>query len=228
MFFATNLSESMQEFTFSEEESKHCIRVLRHSVGDKIQVVNGKGFLFETQILDANPKKCLVKVLSCQHFHEGPMLHLAVAPTKNMDRMEWLVEKGVELGCTHFSFVLTQRSERTRVPLERLDKIAVSAMKQSNRYYLPAIDAPESLSEFIKKHPDGYIAHCVNDQPRFVDFSALPHRMLIGPEGDFTLEEIAMVLGLNYRPVSLGEARLRTETAALKSIILMAHAAEHG
>jgi 16S rRNA (uracil1498-N3)-methyltransferase len=228
MFFASDLSEHMQEFLFSEEESKHCIRVLRHTVGDKIVVVNGKGFRFETQIIDANPKKCLVKVLNYQHFHEGPMVHLAVAPTKNIDRIEWLVEKGVELGCTRFSFLLTHRTERTRVPLERLEKIAVSAMKQSNRFYLPAIDAPEDLSNFIKKYPDGYIAHCVHDQVRMVDFSSPPHRMLIGPEGDFTTEEIALVLGLNYRPVSLGEARLRTETAALKSIILMAHAAAHG
>jgi 16S rRNA (uracil1498-N3)-methyltransferase len=155
-------------------------------------------------------------------------IHLAVAPTKNMDRMEWLVEKGTELGCTQFTFMLTKRTERTKINMERIHKIAVSAMKQSKRVYLPILDAPMPLNEFLTKHPGGWVAHCDDALPRERVDTRGPYRMLIGPEGDFTPDEVQATLKANYRPVTLGDARLRTETAALKSIIILEGLAARG
>lgn len=221
MFYIPNLLPSVETILLTEEESSHCIRVLRKQPGDEIQVLDGKGGLYTAAILDAHPKKCTATVLNYSFEKPAVSVHLAVAPTKNMDRIEWLVEKGTELGCTHFSFVLTKRSERTKVNLERLHKIAVSAMKQSKRVYLPELDAPISLSELLTKYPGGWVAHCDDTSPRdHVDASG-PFRMLIGPEGDFTQDEVKATLKASYRPVTLGEARLRTETAALKSIIIL-------
>jgi 16S rRNA (uracil1498-N3)-methyltransferase len=145
-----------------------------------------------------------------------------------MDRIEWLVEKGTELGCTQFTFILTKRSERTKVNMERIHKIAVSAMKQSKRVYLPILDAPMPLNEFLTKHPGGWVAHCDDALPRDQVDASGPLRMLIGPEGDFTPDEVNATLKAIYRPVTLGVARLRTETAALKSIIILEGLAARG
>jgi 16S rRNA (uracil1498-N3)-methyltransferase len=145
-----------------------------------------------------------------------------------MDRIEWLVEKGTELGCTQFTFILTKRSERTKVNMERIHKIAVSAMKQSKRVYLPILDAPMPLNEFLTKHPGGWVAHCDDALPRDTVDASGPFRMLIGPEGDFTPDEVKATLKANYRAVTLGDARLRTETAALKSIIILEGLAVRG
>ena len=228
MFYVPNLLPSAETVLLTEEESSHCIRVLRKHSGDEIQVLDGKGGLYSAAILDAHPKKCTAKVLN--YCFEGPTvpIHLAVAPTKNMDRMEWLVEKGTELGCTQFTFMLTKRTERTKINMERIHKIAVSAMKQSKRVYLPILDAPMPLNEFLTKHPGGWVAHCDDALPRERIDARGPFRMLIGPEGDFTPDEVQATLKANYRPVTLGDARLRTETAALKSIIILEGLAARG
>ena len=228
MFYLPNLLPSVETFVLTEEESSHCIRVLRKQPGDEIQVLDGKGGLYTAAILDAHPKKCTAKVLNYCFEEPSVSVHIAVAPTKNMDRIEWLVEKGTELGCTQFTFMLTKRSERTKVNMERIHKIAVSAMKQSKRVYLPILDAPIPLNEFLTNHPGGWVAHCDDALPRDQVDASGPFRMLIGPEGDFTPDEVKATLKANYRPVTLGDARLRTETAALKSIIILEGLAARG
>ncbi len=221
MFYDSRLLPSAEYIVLSEEESSHCIRVLRKQKGDEIQVLDGKGGLFTAAILDAHPKKCTAKVLNYCFEEPTISVHLAVAPVKNMDRIEWLIEKGTELGCTRFTFIITKRSERTKVNMERIYKIAISAMKQSKRVYLPILDPPFTLSDFLTKHPGGWVAHCDNTLPRDQVDADAPLRMLIGPEGDFTPDEVKATLKAGYRPVTLGGARLRTETAALKSIIIL-------
>ena len=228
MFYVPNLLPSAETILLTEEESSHCIRVLRKQPGDEIQVLDGKGGLYTAAILDAHPKKCTAKVLNYCFEEPTVSVHLAVAPTKNMDRIEWLVEKGTELGCTQFTFILTKRSERTKVNMERIHKIAVSAMKQSKRVYLPILDEPMPLNEFLTKHPGGWVAHCDDALPRDQVDASGPLRMLIGPEGDFTPDEVKATLKASYRPVTLGDARLRTETAALKSIIILEGLAARG
>jgi 16S rRNA (uracil1498-N3)-methyltransferase len=228
MFYVPNLLPSAETILLTEEESSHCIRVLRKQPGDEIQVLDGKGGLYTAAILDAHPKKCTAKVLNYCFEKPTVSVHLAVAPTKNMDRIEWLVEKGTELGCTQFTFILTKRSERTKVNMERIHKIAVSAMKQSKRVYLPILDTPMPLNEFLTKHPGGWVAHCDDALPRDQVDASGPFRILIGPEGDFTPDEVNATLKATYRPVTLGDARLRTETAALKSIIILEGLAARG
>jgi 16S rRNA (uracil1498-N3)-methyltransferase len=228
MFYVPYLLPSAETLVLTEEESSHCIRVLRKQPGDEIQVLDGKGGLYTAAILDAHPKKCTAKVLNYCFKEPSVSVHIAVAPTKNMDRIEWLVEKGTELGCTQFTFMLTKRSERTKVNMERIHKIAVSAMKQSKRVYLPILDAPIPLNEFLTNHPGGWVAHCDDALPRDQVDASGPFRMLIGPEGDFTPDEVKATLKANYRPVTLGDARLRTETAALKSIIILEGLAARG
>lgn len=228
MFYVPYLLPSAETLVLTEEESSHCIRVLRKQPGDEIQVLDGKGGLYTAAILDAHPKKCTAKVLNYCFEEPSVSVHIAVAPTKNMDRIEWLVEKGTELGCTQFTFMLTKRSERTKVNMERIHKIAVSAMKQSKRVYLPILDAPIPLNEFLTKYPGGWVAHCDDALPRAQVDASGPFRMLIGPEGDFTPDEVKATLKASYRPVTLGDARLRTETAALKSIIILEGLAARG
>ena len=228
MFYVPNLLPSAETLLLTEEESSHCIRVLRKQPGDEIQVLDGKGGLYLAAILDAHPKKCTAKVLNYCFEEPTVSVHLAVAPTKNMDRIEWLVEKGTELGCTQFTFILTKRSERTKVNMERIHKIAVSAMKQSKRVYLPILAGPMPLNEFLTKHPGGWVAHCDDALPRDQVDASRPLRMLIGPEGDFTPDEVNATLKATYRPVTLGDARLRTETAGLKSIIILEGLAARG
>ena len=228
MFYVPNLLPSAETLLLTEEESSHCIRVLRKQPGDEIQVLDGKGGLYTAAILDAHSKKCTAKVLNYCFEEPTVSVHLAVAPTKNMDRIEWLVEKGTELGCTQFTFILTKRSERTKVNMERIHKIAVSAMKQSKRVYLPILDGPMPLNEFLTKHPGGCVAHCDDALPRDQVDASRPLRMLIGPEGDFTPDEVNATLKATYRPVTLGDARLRTETAGLKSIIILEGLAARG
>jgi 16S rRNA (uracil1498-N3)-methyltransferase len=209
---------SSDQLIFSEEESKHMIRVLRMTVGEHLEIVNGKGELITAQISDANPKKCTVSVEQrIQSAQKPPDFHLAIAPTKNMDRIEWLVEKATELGLAKISLIACKNSERTQVKTDRLEKIAVSAMKQSKHLFLPEILGLTKFDDFIAQHQFGYIAHCY-DSPRQSLFHALnqPNApILIGPEGDFSLEEVNKATEKGYISVELGKTRLRTETAGL-------------
>lgn len=209
-------------YVLNPEESKHCVRVLRLEVGDKIVMVDGKGGWFEGEVAKADVKGCEVKVTQQRteygkrNFH----LHLAVAPTKNMDRMEWMLEKCTEMGIEALSMLNTVHSERKVVKMERLEKVAVSAMKQSLKAYLPELAFVTDFCEFVLscKEKHKFIAHCKGGEKRGLDEVYLPGEdvvILIGPEGDFSEEEIDWAMKHDFIPVTLGVSRLRTETAGM-------------
>lgn len=218
-------SVSGNSYTLSEEESKHCVRVLRLKNGDKITLVDGKGGWYTAEISDDQPKRCSVAILEYKQ-ETGKRkwnLHIAIAPTKNMERLEWFTEKAVETGIDEISLLDCRNSERSIVKAERLEKVSIAAIKQSMTAFLPKLNEMSTFSDFIKNSKDlkGYkfIAHC---HAR----TFLPHLktvyttqenalVLIGPEGDFTKEEVQLALDNGFTEISLGESRLRTETAAL-------------
>ena len=217
--------EILDNFELPEEESGHAIRVLRHQEGDEIDVVDGKGFWYHCKIILAHPKHCQVEILSRKEDNHWPyQVELVVAPTKNLDRMEWFLEKATEMGLDRFIPIKSRFSERKELKTERMKKIAISAMKQSLKATLPLIDEMTDIKKVIEEPFNGqkFIAHCMDDQPR----QLLSHlinkgetvRILIGPEGDFSPEEVNLAINNNYIPISLGEQRLRTETAALASV----------
>ena len=209
----------------SEEDSGHAVRVLRHQEGDAITVVDGAGSFYDCQITAAHPKHCALQIRSVEaenHWLYG--VHLAVAPTKNLDRMEWFIEKATEMGLDRFTPLKCRFSERKELKTERIRKIAVSAMKQSLKATLPQIDEMTDIKAFLSEPFDGqkFIAHCMKDSERKLlsheIFPGSTVRVLIGPEGDFSEEEVRLAIEHGYVPVSLGEQRLRTETAALASV----------
>ena len=214
--------------TLDADESRHAVRVLRLREGDSIHVTDGCGHLYHCTVVDANDKGCVVESKSLLSTLRSPFsVHLAVAPTKNPSRMEWMVEKAVEIGVGEITLLDCDHSERSFLKTERLEKLAVSAMKQSLHTVLPAIHPAVSLKEWLSTFhfplsTQKLIAHCEADQPRTPLREALePGRdavVLIRPEGDFSQEEIALALGKGFQPVSLGPSRLRTETAALYAV----------
>ena len=212
-------------YTLNEEESKHAIRVLRLAVGDAIVLIDGKGGLYNATIIDDQPKRCMVKITDAKKEtgKRSWQLHIAIAPTKSNDRTEWFVEKAVEIGIDGISLLDCTNSERSVVKTERLQKVAISAIKQSMKAYLPALDEIVDFKKFISGSVEfkgqKFIAHCNNRD-------ALPHLktlysvqqnalILIGPEGDFTPAEVKLALDNGFKEISLGTSRLRTETAAL-------------
>jgi 16S rRNA (uracil1498-N3)-methyltransferase len=223
LFYIENCYSDTNEIFLSEEESKHAVRVLRLNNQDLITILNGKGSSFLAEIKDNNPKKCLLKItehqFEAQSKHE---IHIAIAPTKNMDRLEWFFEKACELGITNISLFFSKNSERKTVKIDRLEKILISAMKQSQRKYLPQIEIFDSLESFYKKHTHGAIAHCYSANKNNLKdvFQNNNFPILIGPEGDFTPEELEKALQNGFHPISLGNNRLRTETAALYACML--------
>jgi 16S rRNA (uracil1498-N3)-methyltransferase len=218
LFFDPSVSAGMQEFILSEEESKHACRVMRLKEGDEILLLNGKGDEFLAKIIDANPKKCRVTIVSTKH-QKAPdySIHIAIAPTKNNDRIEWFLEKATEIGITEITLLLCANNERKHTKEERFEKILVAAMKQSKRLYLPKLNSLTTFKDFISKHPKGLIAHCIDGEKSTVYRSFEPQNcpILIGPEGDFTQQEIDIALKSGYKTITLGENRLRTETAGL-------------
>ena len=220
LFFAPDFS--VQSPFLPEDEARHALKVLRFEVGDPIYVTDGRGSFYEATIATADAKKCRVDVLSheSEYGKKGFSIHVAVAPTKNMDRTEWLVEKCVEIGVDKISFVLCERSERRHFNTERAEKIAVSAMKQSLKAYLPRIGELAPLRDFLLNASPGhnYIAHLVEGERQLLQHVApigSSYCVLIGPEGDFTSGEVAGAIERGFIPVSLGESRLRTETAGI-------------
>ncbi len=216
--------------TLDAEESRHAVRVLRMREGDIINVTDGRGNLYRCRILQANDRACDVEVAE-QEFsipNSQFSIHLAVAPTKNPARMEWLVEKAVEIGVGEITLLQCDHSERTFLKTDRLEKLAVSAMKQSLHLTLPRINPAVSLHDWLNSQFSilnsqfKFIAHCEADKPRTPLAAAMqPGRdavVLIGPEGDFSEEEIQQALAAGFQPVSLGPSRLRTETAALYAV----------
>lgn len=218
LFYDPHIDPDQLNHTLSEEESKHIIKVLRQQAGDQIGLLDGKGSLFTTEIIDAHPKKCLVKIISReQEPKPNYSIHIAVAPTKQNDRIEWFVEKATEIGITDITLIECKNSERAKIKIDRLEKKAISAMKQSNRKYLPKINELVDFEKFVSSNPNGLIAHCYDNEKSSLsdNFKRNDCPILIGPEGDFTTEEIDIAFRNGYKPITLGDNRLRTETAAL-------------
>jgi 16S rRNA (uracil1498-N3)-methyltransferase len=221
LFFNPNINETTETFSFDKEESKHIIKVLRKKDNDILFVTNGLGLLFKTEITLASDNKCTVQILEIEKT-ESPKhkLHLAVAPTKMNDRYEWFLEKATEIGIHEITPIICDRSERKIINVERFEKIILSAMKQCNQTYLPILNPAISLKEFINREKTGLklIAHCEETNKKSLKSLLIPktdYTILIGPEGDFSNKEIELALEKHYVPVSLGETRLRTETAAV-------------
>jgi 16S rRNA (uracil1498-N3)-methyltransferase len=221
LFYNPDIDETTQGFSFDKEESRHIIKVLRKKDSDILQVTNGQGLLFETEITLASDNKCMVEVLSIKKSAQPKYhLHLAVAPTKMNDRFEWFLEKVTEIGIQEITPIICDRSERKVINNERFEKIILSAMKQSNATFLPKLNEAISFKEFIKQKKEGLqlIAHCEETDKKSLKDVLKPNEnvtLLIGPEGDFSDKEIALAVENNFQPVMLGNTRLRTETAAV-------------
>ena len=221
LFFNPTINETIETFSFDKEESKHIIKVLRKKDTDILFVTNGLGFLFKTEITLASENKCTVKILSVEKVESSKFkLHLAVAPTKMNERYEWFLEKATEIGIHEITPIICDRSERKVINKERFEKIILTAMKQSNSLFLPKLNEAKSFKEFIKQPNDGMqlIAHCEETDKKSLKSVLQPNEnstLLIGPEGDFSEKEIALALENKFIPVSLGNNRLRTETAAI-------------
>lgn len=228
LFFTPDLNPSLENFILSEEESKHAIRVLRMDAGDRLHLIDGRGGLYEAQIIDPHPKRTVLVILNVEENFNKPQyhLHIAVGPTKNIDRIEWFLEKATEVGIQEITPIICEHSERKEVKLDRLNKVIVAAMKQSLKAYLPKLNPPVSFKQFLKDIPkkgiQKVIAHCVDAEKQYLDQLLAPAQhyiILIGPEGDFSTEEIDLALENGFDPISLGDARLRTETAALAACL---------
>lgn len=247
LFYTPDIATTL---TLSEEESQHCVQVLRTERGEQILVTDGVGHLYHCEVTNPHRKHCEVKILSVEQpepLHEG-YVHVAIAPTKNIDRLEWMIEKCTEMGIDEITPLLCRHSERKTVNDERLRKIMVSAAKQSLKTTFPKLNPLTAYADFVKntEEDDRFIAHCMTEEEATSDEAAslqdaymptegknalwqLVHRgastvVMIGPEGDFSPEEVRMAIENQYVPCSLGKARLRTETAgvfACNTVILM-------
>lgn len=221
-FYAPALT--LPTHTLPEDESKHAVRVLRLTAGDEVMLVDGRGGVYHAQVQTPDAKRCQLRIVREEQVPRRPyQVHVAVAPTKNLDRMEWLVEKAVEIGVDTLSFLRCARSERRELKLDRLEKIAISALKQSGQAWLPQL---VELTDFAKFLPTvspetTFIAHLAEGERTPLSRVAAAGTgccVLIGPEGDFTPQEIEAAFARGIRPVTLGASRLRTETAALAAV----------
>lgn len=228
-FFAPDIAST---HALPEEESRHCVRVLRLVEGDEVEVIDGQGTLYRCRITMAHNKHCALEIVSQEQCkpHWGASITLAVAPTKNLDRIEWMTEKCTEMGIDRIVPLLCRHSERKVLKTERLHKILVSAMKQSLKAQLPRLDELTPIKALIEEDFQGqrFIAYCDESLPREQRKSLAqvydPTRdavVMIGPEGDFDLQEVKDALDAGFVPVTLGDSRLRTETAALMAVSSM-------
>ena len=219
VFYTPDIQTSTE---LPEEEAQHCVRVLRLTAGDEISLTDGKGNFYRAEISVATHKRCLVNIK--ETIYQEPLwdghLHIAMAPTKNMDRNEWFAEKATEIGFDELTFLNCRFSERKVIKTERIEKILVSAIKQSLKARLPRLNEMTDFCTFIEKDFTGqkFIAHCYEgDKPLLKDVLTKGEDalVLIGPEGDFSEEEVKKAIEKGFVPISLGKSRLRTETAAL-------------
>ncbi|MDH7912542.1 16S rRNA (uracil(1498)-N(3))-methyltransferase [Winogradskyella sp. SYSU M77433] len=221
LFYNSDISENETNFSFDKEESRHIVKVLRKRIGDKLHITNGKGWLFEGELTTADQKNCIVNITSKSVQEKRPYsLHLAVAPTKMNDRYEWFLEKATEIGIETITPIICDHSERKVIKTERFEKIIQSAMKQSLQCYKPILNEAIAFQDFILNELEGqkFIAHCEETDKKSLKSQLQEngnYTILIGPEGDFSVKEIEIALQQNYIPVTLGDTRLRTETAAI-------------
>lgn len=219
IFYAPDIESTL---VLPEEESGHCVRVMRLAEGDEIMITDGKGNFYRTSITNAHPKHCQVEITSSWQPEKpwDAYIHIAVAPTKNMDRMEWFAEKATEIGIDEITCLNCRFSERKEVKTVRLEKILVSAMKQSQKALLPQLNGMTDFKQFVRQPFNGrkFIAHCEEGEKPLIKSIYRPGEnvlILIGPEGDFSPEEIKSAEENGFEAISLGKSRLRTETAAL-------------
>jgi 16S rRNA (uracil1498-N3)-methyltransferase len=219
-FYLKNIPDTTI-FEMPEEESKHIARVLRMTEGDAFVLLNGIDRVLEVKIIEAHPKRCKVEIVSERKPEPNKKrFHLAIAPTKNLDRIEWMVEKIVEIGATELTFLQTHRTERVNLKLERLERVAVSAMKQAQQEVLLKINPIVDYKTFVAENPKGAIAHCLPSEKKALGAFKLNGPVLIGPEGDFNEDEIAFAKSNGYTEIHLGDSRLRTETAGMVAAVL--------
>lgn len=213
------------DYVLNEEESRHCVKVLRLGIGAFVFLIDGKGGLYKAEIVSETKRNVGLKVVEAtqEYSKRNHHLHIAIAPTKNIDRIEWFLEKATEIGIDEITPIICERSERKIVKEDRLTKVITSAVKQSLQAYHPILNPAISLRSFLDIPNDSnkMIAHCISGVPRqYINQIALPNQrytILIGPEGDFTPDEIAVALQNDFKPLTLGNTRLRTETAALEA-----------
>ena len=224
LFFSDKIAGD--EAILTEEEAHHCLNVLRHNIGDSINVTDGKGGMYKARITAKSKKECTLSIEDFEIHSPGALKHLtiAIAPTKNIERFEWFIEKAIEVGIHKIIPITTSRSERNTIKPERIHRIAVSAMKQSNHLYLPEITELTKWNDFLKqeKNTYNYIAHCNTPHIPHLKTMLNLHQdvtICIGPEGDFTVEEVKLALDNSFLEVGLGNSRLRTETAGVYAAI---------
>ena len=221
LFYNQNISETTTDFSFNKEESSHIVKVLRKKEGETLHITNGNGWLFNAEIIIPDIKKCTVSIVSKTIQPQRDYnLHLAVAPTKMNDRYEWFLEKATEIGVETITPIICDHSERKVIKKDRFEKIIQSAMKQSLNCYLPKLNGVIAYKDFIKQDFKGdlFIAHCEETNRKSLKKEIKPNTditILIGPEGDFSVKEITQAIQNGFKPVTLGETRLRTETAAI-------------
>ncbi len=220
LFYAPLLQKTDKLYTFDKDESRHIARVLRKRLGDKIFLTDGKGHLFQSEILDDNPKRTQVNILKVETYPLAKLkIHIAMAPTKSNERFEWFLEKATEIGITEITPIITEHSERKKINWARYDKILVSAMKQSLQMYKPTLHPLTKWADYVKKDfgtKQKLIAYCKAE--KHIKKMVLPDRdvlLLIGPEGGFSDKEMTQAQALGFLPVGLSQNRLRTETAGL-------------
>jgi 16S rRNA (uracil1498-N3)-methyltransferase len=224
LFYTPDIDPSSADYFLNEEESKHCTRVLRLQNGSAVYLVDGRGGLYNATITEASPKRTVLQINSVQSaFNKrNHYLHIAVAPTKNIERVEWFLEKAAEIGIDEISLVICQRSERKDVKTDRLNKIITSAIKQSIKAYHPVLNGPVNYSRLLAEPFEGqkFIAHCEKSEKTNLRDGLIAggkYLILVGPEGDFTTGEINEALHSGFKAITLGQSRLRTETAALEA-----------
>lgn len=231
-FYVTDAATATE---LPEEEAQHAVRVLRLQAGDEMMLMDGNGVFYRAEVTLASPHHCkyVIRETMPQERTWNGHLHLAMAPTKLMDRVEWMVEKATEIGFDELSLLNCKFSERKVVKTERLEKIVVSAVKQSRKGWKPIVNEMQSFKSFITTHTTGrrFIAHCYEEVPKQNLFHLLSEKtecsdeteiiVLIGPEGDFSIDEVRMAVDAGFVSVDLGKSRLRTETAALSAVMMM-------
>ncbi len=224
------LPNASQTNALPNDEAQHAVRVLRLKEGDSIKLMDGQGMFYTAKVTLAVPHHCNYEIIeSCpQKPTWNGHIHVAIAPTKDMGRMEWMIEKATEVGFDEITFIQSQFSERQVIRLDRIQKIVVSALKQSRKAWMPIINPMTPFSTFINQHDNGarYICHCYPEIERVDFFNNINNNtqqdiiVMIGPEGDFSIDEVNLALEHGYQSSTLGESRLRTETAGLSAVMM--------
>lgn len=229
LFFLETIDEQQSTLVLGEEASKHIVQVLRMTIGERLQLTNGKGVMLTAQIISDHKKSCTVQKISIEKIRAPQkQITIAISLVKNVSRFEWFLEKATEVGITTIIPLICNRTEKQHFRFERMNGIITSAMLQSHQAWMPILHEPISFEKLIltDKSESKFIAHCEMDEKKHLLNSiskSLSSIMLIGPEGDFTATEIELALKNNFIPVSLGENRLRTETAGMVAVTLLNH-----